>query len=273
MSIELTCPFCSFSKTLSEKKIPATAKMAVCPRCHQKFPFSQKTLTTDFTREKSPEICNSSDPASPLSRGFAAQGIPGEKQEDPGVLKNILVTFKDVLFQPRVFFRTKRSQNGLKEPLAFGLLTGGLGDMLAFFWPVLIFSWGFAPFGESVFAGLNGTWIFLTLMIGIPIAVILKLFLYSGFLHLMLLLVRGGKQGFKATFSVVAYSQATLAWNIIPFMGSWIATVWQLIIQLMGLHEIHHISYARVIMAFLLPVFIFFAVMIMFLVPLLMFLF
>jgi len=270
VTVELICPFCSFSKKLSEKKIPATAKMAVCPRCHQKFPFSRQNQTT--ATQKSPERSDASALKPPSQPDSHINGILREKQDDHGFLKGIFPTLKKVLFQPGIFFGTREFRNGLKEPLAFGLLIGGVGDMLAFFWPFLMFSGGFTPFGESIFERLNGIWI-VTLMVIIPIAVVLKMFLYSGILHLMLLLVRGGKEGFRSTFSVVAYSQAALAWNIIPFIGSWIGSFWKLIIQVIGLHEVHHISYLRVIMAFLLPIFIFFVVLIIILGPLLMLLF
>ena len=42
MSVELICPHCGFSKKLSEKRIPVAAKMAICPRCHEKFPLSPR---------------------------------------------------------------------------------------------------------------------------------------------------------------------------------------------------------------------------------------
>ena len=273
MSFILSCPYCSFSKKLSEKKIPEAAKMAVCPRCHQKFPLSPREKPGRTPQEKSPEMLESGTLTPPLNSDAETDGIPWEKRDDLGLLNGILLTFKKALFQPGVLFKARSYPEGLKEPLAFGLLTGGFGDMLAFFWPVLLFSLGLLPFGDSVFRHLNGIWIFLTLMVGIPLAVVLKMIFYSGILHLMLLIVRGGKEGYKSTFRVVAYSQAALVWNIIPFMGSWIATVWKLVIQVIGLREIHHISYTRVIVAFLLPVFIFLVLIIITMGPLLVLLF
>jgi len=269
VSVELICPYCGFSKKLSEKKIPAAAKMAICPRCHEKFPLShrKKPLTTP------PEALESGTLEPIPDSDAETGGTPWEKRADLGLFNSIFLTFKKALFQPGVLFKAKNYPEGIGEPLAFGLLIGGFGDMLAFFWPVLLFSLGFVPFGGSVFAHLNGIWIFLTLLVGIPLAVILNIFFYSGILHLMLLMVRGGKQGYRSTFRVVAYSQSALLWNIIPFMGSWIATVWKLVIQIIGLHEIHHISYVRVIMAFLLPVFIFLVLIVIATSPLLVLLF
>jgi hypothetical protein len=273
VSVLLTCPYCSFSKKLSEKKIPVAAKKAVCPRCHEKFPISHGKNPEDTPREESPGMRQPGTLKPPRDSHVEPDGNLCEKRNDPGFLNTIFPTFKSALFEPRILFKARRYPEGIKEPLAFGLLTAGLGDMLAFFWPVLLFSLGFVPFGDSVFGHLNGIWIFLTLMVGIPVAVVLNMIFYSGILHLMLLIVRGGKEGYQSTFRVVAYSQAALAWNIIPFMGAWIATVWKLVIQVIGLHEVHHISYARVIVAFLLPVFIIFVLIILTLGPLLVLLF
>ena len=273
MSVLLSCPYCSFSKKLSEKKIPPTAKMAVCPRCHQKFPLSRRKLPDVVPQEKSAEMIESGISEPSLDSDTETTGTPWERRNALGLLNGILLTFKEALFQPGTLFKARNCREGIKEPLAFGLLTGGLGDMLAFFWPFLFFSLGILPFGDSVFRHMNSLWIFLSLMVGIPLAVLLNMIIYSGVLHLMLLIVRGGKEGYNATFRVVAYSQAALAWNIIPFVGSWIATVWKLVVQIIGLHEVHHISYARVIVAFLLPVFIFLVLIIIVLAPLLVLLF
>ena len=273
MSVLLSCPYCSFSKKLSEKKIPAGAKMAICPHCHQKFPLSPPEKPGPAPQEKSPEMLESGILTPPLDSDAETGGTPWERRDDLGLSNGIFLTFKNALFQPGALFKARRYPEGLKEPLAFGLLIGGVGDMLAFFWPFLLFSLGLLPFGDYVFRHLNGVWIFLTLMVGIPLAVILNMIVYSALLHLMLLIVRGGKEGYKSTFRVVAYSQAALAWNIIPFVGSWIATVWKLVIQIIGLHEIHHISYTRVIVAFLLPVFILFVLIIIAMGPLLVLLF
>ena len=82
------------------------------------------------------------------------------------------------------------------------------------------------------------------------------------FLSLFLLVVRGGQNGFEATFRVVSYSQATQALGLIPFIGGWIGGIWQLIVQIIGLREIHEISYFRVVIAFLIPVVSFFLLII-----------
>lgn len=270
MSVELVCPYCRFSKRISEQKIPAAATMAVCPRCHEKFPLPYRKSEKDPGISKQMAEIPEPDGLEPASvSGDEAEGSPWERRGEEGLFRGIFSTAYKALFQPGELFGTLKQPGGIGEPLAFGLLLGGFGDMMAFFWPALLFSLGLLPFGDFVFPRMNGIWIFLTFFVGIPLAVILNMIIYSGILHLMLLIVRGGKGGYQSTFRVVAYSQAALVWNIIPFMGSWIATVWKLVVQFIGLHEIHHASYFRVMLAFLLPFFILMALVMIALGPLL----
>ena len=53
---------------------------------------------------------------------------------------------------------------------------------------------------------------------------------------------------------MVSYSQATQIWAVIPFIGGFIGSLWILIVQIVGLREIHETSYLRVILALLIPV-------------------
>ncbi len=133
-------------------------------------------------------------------------------------------------------------------------------------------SGGLFPFGDAILGHLTVGLIFLVMVVAIPVCVTLSMFIYSAILHLLLMIVRGGKNRFEATFRVVAYSQAAQAWDLIPVVGSWIGGIWQLIVQVIGLREMHNISYLRVFMAFLLPVGILFLLTMMALVPLLIYL-
>ncbi|MBW1851567.1 MAG: YIP1 family protein, partial [Deltaproteobacteria bacterium] len=69
-----------------------------------------------------------------------------------------------------------------------------------------------------------------------------------------LLLMGGANNGFEATFRVICYSQAAQVWGLIPFVGGWVSLIWQLIVQIIGLKEIHETSYLKVLFAFLIPV-------------------
>ena len=120
-------------------------------------------------------------------------------------------------------------------------------------WSGLVFT-----YGESIFGQFAVGVIFLIVMVVTPILWIAWIFFSSGIMHLLLLIVRSGKNGYEATFRVVSYSQATQIWSLIPFLGGTIAFVWQLIVHVIGLRHIHRTSYLRVIIAFLIPLAIIF---------------
>ena len=72
--------------------------------------------------------------------------------------------------------------------------------------------------------------------------------------HLLLTVVGGARKGFEATFRAVCYSQATQFWALIPYVGGLIASLWLVVVQFIGIREIHEVSYTRVLIAFLIPV-------------------
>jgi hypothetical protein len=246
MTVEMVCPYCHFSKKVPKEKIPARARWATCPICGQRFEFSVPEKDTGPAIEESaPE---------PEFKERKRKEAPWENLSELGLWRGIYDTFKAVLFSPGAFFSSLSFDGGVKEPLAFGILVGSFGRMFGVFWYFLIFSGSRLALGQSVFSHLTMGLIFLIIIVIIPFFVILSMFIYSGILHLLLLIVGGGKNRFEATFRVVSYSQATQAWVLIPFIGGWIGGIWQLVVQTIGLREIHETSYFRLIIAFLIPV-------------------
>ena len=258
MSVELICPYCQFSKKVPNEKIPVGAKWVTCPRCHQRFEFfvvekdvdpvtSETEQKTEFERlEEEPED------------GYTRNGAPWENRSELGLWQGIYRTFKEVLFSPETFFRSLTFKAGIVEPLAFGTLVGSIGSMFGLFWQLLMWSGLVLTYGESIFGQFSIGVILLIIMVIIPILWIAWIFVSSGITHLLLLIVRGGANGYEATLRVVSYSQATQVWSLIPFVGGTIGWIWQLVVQIIGLRHIHRTSYLRVIVAFLIPVAIIF---------------
>jgi hypothetical protein len=141
----------------------------------------------------------------------------------------------------------------MREPLAFGLLTGSVGFMFSLFWQSLILLGAVVPQAPSFLRQFTAGFLFLVFLLFVPIFVTGSVFVYSGILHLLLRIVHGGSGGFEASFRVVAYSQAAQTWGLIPFVGGWIGGIWQLIVQIIGLRGIHDTTYFRVVLAFMIP--------------------
>ncbi len=268
MIIEITCPFCQLSKRVPSEKIPDTVKWVTCPQCRQRFEFKKKEAEkTSTVPPLLPREIPSFEQKEEEKKGPSRGGGPWEDRADHGLRQGILQTFKQVCFSPETFFKNLSYGGGKKEPLAFGVMTGSIGNMLALFWQSLI-PGGLMILGFSFFSSYAVGFIFLLMMLVIPLMVAVGIFFYSGVLHLLLLLVRGGGNGFEATFRVVSYSQAVQVLGVIPFVGGFIGWIWKLIIQVIGLREIHETSYLRVIMAFLIPVFAFIVLFLAVLIPL-----
>jgi hypothetical protein len=254
MIVELTCPYCRFSKQIPKEKIPKGAKGVTCPRCRQRFEMPEFNPKAGPGTAETGEEKGSDGPEEGHGKDLNRQSSPWENRSNLGLWQGIYQTLKAVLFSPEKLFRTLTYKGGIKEPLAFGLLVACLGAMIGFFWEFLILSGGLLSLAYPLFGQLTAALIFLLVIVIIPVLVTFVMFIYSGILHLLLCILGAGQNGFEATFRVVSYSQAAQVWALIPFLGGPIAGIWQLIVQIIGLREIHETSYLRVIIAFMIPV-------------------
>lgn len=245
MTIQITCPNCNFSKTIPKDKIPAGVRWANCPRCKHRFELTTQYPAFGFEQEQ-----RVTEPELEKER----RASPWENRSELGLWEGIYQTSKAVLFSPEKFFKSMTFTGGLKEPLAYGLLFGSMGTMVGFFWQFLLLGSSLRSIDPDLIGQLPMGLIFFMIMLISPIFVILTIFFTSGIIHLMLLIVGGGKNGFEATFRVISYSQVAQILGVIPFIGGIIGGLWLAIVQFIGLRAIHEISYLKVVMAFLIPV-------------------
>ncbi|MBW1857671.1 MAG: zinc-ribbon domain-containing protein [Deltaproteobacteria bacterium] len=231
--VEITCPQCNYTKRIPAEKIPPRTRWIKCPQCGNRFEYLKKKEERETEKRSA---------------------TPWEKRLELGLWKGIKQTIKSVLFFPKHMFSAMPVKDGWREPLAFGLLVGSISSMCAFFWEFLIIHSGFfRPFG-SLSHLLSSSIIFLIFIFLSPLLVSISIFLSSLIIHFLLLLVRAGNNGFEATLRVMAYSQATRIWSILPFIGSLIGWIWRSVVQIIGLKEAHETSYLRIIVAFSIPI-------------------
>ena len=157
------------------------------------------------------------------------------------------------MFSPKKSYGAMPVGGGLREPLAFGLLAGSIGSMFTFFWQFVIARiGGVSPSGDLPLS-VSSPLFSLLLIFFTPALTVISLFVWSFIMHALLLLVRGNVNGFEATFRVIAYSQATQVWGVVPIVGGLIGWCWRVVVQFIGLKEAHQISYWKVFFAFLIP--------------------
>ena len=244
MTIAITCPHCNFFKELPEDKVPAGVKWARCPQCGDRFPLPTRGPASDPDRSaglKPPETIK--------ARGTCAW----ENRGQSGSWKAIYETVKGVLFSPTDFFGKMTFQGGAKDPLIFGIMIGSIGTMFGFFWSFLMMWGSILSLGEGrIDPSLMGV-IFILLMVFSPLLITITILLTSAIMHLLLLITGAGKHRFEATLRVVSYSQATQIWGVVPIVGGIVGNLWFLIVQIIGLREIHETSYWRIFVALLIP--------------------
>lgn len=243
--MQITCPSCDFTKSIPDDKIPQGAKWVRCPKCKNRFDFTlqNKRIAVD---DKPINIFS--------NRPSLRRPSPWEDRAEIGSLKGIISTIKQVLFSPKLFFRKTAHNLGIIEPFAFGLLAGSIGGMLNIFWDFLFRSDQFATIADFLPFDLSLNIIFLCLIVLIPFLNIFWMLLACIFFHISLVLVRGNKGGFEATFRVIAFSQAAQLLGIIPYLGGLMGFVWNIVVLIIGIREIHETTYSRTIIAFLIPI-------------------
>jgi hypothetical protein len=144
----------------------------------------------------------------------------------------------------------------LGEPLIYALIGGCVGGIVSF-----LFSLGFQSMG--LFANRNNSITAMTgmgigsaaMIIVLPLLIVIGLFIYSGIVHLCLMMVGGANRPFETTFRVLAFSQGSAGpLQIIPLCGGLISGVWALVCDCIGLARAHETDTGRAVLAVFLPV-------------------
>ncbi len=181
---------------------------------------------------------------------------PWEDREAQGFLGGLFKTLNESLFRPSEFFRKMSVTGGLTDPLLYALIVGMVGLMFNYFWQILFRSAmqnmipGMqAAAGQHLFQGVGMA----ILAFFSPVLIIVGLFVSSGILHLFLMMVKGAKNGFEATFRVVAYGYSANIFLVIPFCGGLLAGVWAIVLYIIGLRESHETTGGKAAFAVFLP--------------------
>jgi hypothetical protein len=86
-----------------------------------------------------------------------------------------------------------------------------------------------------------------------PLVALIVLFIWTALVHLMLTLLGGANRGFATTLRVMCYSQTTQLAVVLPGLGGFVAFVWRLILEVVGLSQAHKTEGWKAALAVLLP--------------------
>jgi hypothetical protein len=212
--------------------------------------------TVAATPAADPATGANASPILPASgSGAAGSGLPWEHRQELGLVKAFFDTVILLLTKPAEAFGMMKTEGGLMDPLFFALIGGCAGMVVAFLFQLLFQSVGFMANRDSAIFGMGmGMWMFFG-FIAMPVMFVCWLFVWSGVLHLCLMLVGGAKRPFETTFRVVCFSSGSAYLiAIVPVCGRVVAPIYNIVLQCMGVARAHEIDTGKAVMAVLLPV-------------------
>jgi hypothetical protein len=220
-----------------------------CPHCGKAVADDQ--LFCQYCGARLREEAGTGAPETPLSGG--REKTAWEDRETRGLLGGLLTTLRDTLFRPAEFFRRMPVTGGLTDPLLYALIVGMVGLMFSYLWQIVM-----RGTMQDMVPGMSGEYMFRGIGIAAlaflsPFLLIIGLFVSAGILHVCLMLVKGTKSGFEATFRVVSYGYGANIFMVVPFCGGFIAAIWGIVLAIIGLREAHETTGGKAAFAVFLP--------------------
>jgi hypothetical protein len=156
-------------------------------------------------------------------------------------VQTFIATVQAVVLRPADFFSGILRQGDFINPLIFAIIcyeaAAILGGLLSLI-------------GLGADQGFGG---FIGSIILAPIFAAIGLFIFSGILHLLVMLIVGSRNsGFEATYRVVAYSAVTSLVSWIPFIG-WILSLYGIYLGIVGVREMHSTTTGKAAIVVLIP--------------------
>jgi len=180
-----------------------------------------------------------------------------ERRTELGLPAAVVQTVQQVLGAPQKTFSEMAPAGKLTDTLVYLLVVGV---------PVMVINLIFsgilntiAP-GEMMKQSAQYTpgvmWFGLILLAVIsPILISLGAFIYSGLMHLFLMLTGGANEPFRATFRVCGYATGSAyVLQLVPICGPLVSGIWNLYVTVVGLRVVHKTDTWRVVVAVLMPV-------------------
>lgn len=200
----------------------------------------------------------SESPPEPPSERIASSGLPVEEPGRP-FFPGLFDTVKLLALDPMGGYARMSLEVDLTRPLLYGLIVGWVGTFVQYLWGLAIQSSILGVLSQiedvaevmpAIFLGFAGGMLGLFLA---PFFILLGIFVWTVIVHLFLMMVGGANQGFTATLRVVLYSQTAQVAQVVPFFGDLIATLWGLILCIIGVAAAHRTTTGRAAAAVLLP--------------------
>ena len=198
----------------------------------------------------------------PPPGGAAVAPLPWEDRERRGFFPALIETVKLLITSPTAAFARARESGDYLSPILFAVLVGWVMGVIGQLWGLLFQGAWLSMFPAEMrdqmgpMAASSAVTFIITLVI-LPVLIVIGLFIWSGIVHLCLMMLGGHKQstsGFEGTFRSISYSYVASIAQVIPVFGGFIAVVWQIVLEVIGLVRMHRTSQGKAVGAVLIPI-------------------
>jgi len=248
------CPACS-----AITRIPvAVAAAAAVPVAQVARPAAAPTFDSPQPLSDNPfEAPATTDFSEPMAQPRRSSTFAPSWENEP-TFKNFFKSTKEVLLSPSKTFRNLKREGSLGRALWFSAFGAAIMGALIGLTQGVLFS---IASGDVVM----GIGIMVGAMLGAailyPLFAVLGCYIGGGMLHVMLSLVGAKKYNYNATIRSIAYMQmSSWPFMLVPVVGPMIGGIWILVVQVVGLAEVHETTKMKVVLALLAPVILLFVV-------------
>ena len=196
------------------------------------------------------------EPSVVAAPAVPAAGLPWENRKQLGLAKAWFDTVSLLITKPGDAFTLMRPEGGLLDPLLFGLIGGCAGVIVSLLFQGLFQSLPGLGSNNNLFNQIGiGMWTFLIVYAVLsPLLLVLWFFIWSGILHLCLLLVGGANRSYETTFRVLCFTAGSAnLFSMIPMCGGLIAAVYHVVLECIGLSRAHQTTTGKAVLAVFLP--------------------
>jgi hypothetical protein len=195
--------------------------------------------------------------------GGEEDGPAWERRQQLGLLKALIQTWKEILFNPAATFARMKTSGGFTTPLLFNVTMVIIWALFTVIYRLLLTGM-FAAAGSmrtdsssllGISAGTSGLVVVLILLVAIPTIVAFN-FITAGITHLCLALFKGTSKNYEATYRVMCYSYSAWIFALVPCAGGLVAGIWALVSSIIGLSKVHKTEGWRAAVGVLLPLFV-----------------
>lgn len=191
-------------------------------------------------------------PAAPAA-GPGAWANPWEERAGRGAVAAFAETLQESLFRPAAFFRGTAPDRGAGAALLYAVVVGTLSLVVAMLWQRALGDRVAMQLGSRHLDLLDHRSALAGLTLLLPVGIALLNLVHAAILHVALAVLGGARGTYGTTLKAVCYSWSAMAFNVFPLCGGAVGAVWQAVVQVIGLRELHRTSTARAFWAWFLP--------------------